>query len=75
MLKVMIMVNCDSCSQQFLFARTSLCDPNAWRFNTNVLMAMLQDYQWKVEDGGLEHYCLECWGEINAPSEEESISN
>jgi hypothetical protein len=62
MLKALIQVVCDSCSQQFFFTRASTCEPNAWRFNTTVLTAMLQQYQWRVE--GKEHYCLECWGEM-----------
>jgi len=65
MLKAMIMVLCDACGQQFLFGRTTACEPNAFRFNTNVLSAMLRDYDWRVE--GKEHFCLECWGEIMAP--------
>jgi hypothetical protein len=65
MLKAMIMAFCDSCQQQFLFARTSRCELDAWRFNTKVLTVMLQEYDWKVE--GSDHYCLECWGELAAP--------
>jgi hypothetical protein len=68
MLKALIQVQCDSCNQLFLFARTTACEPNALRFNTNVLMAMLREYQWTVENK--EHYCLECWGEIAAPMPE-----
>lgn len=73
MLKAMIMAICDSCGQQFLFARTTKCDSDAWRFNTIVLTAMLRDYHWTVEAQGEEHYCLECWHEIGAPLESESI--
>lgn len=69
MMKVLIQVECDSCNQSFFFARASTCEPNAWRFNTSVLTAMLRQYDWRVEDK--EHYCLDCWGEMGQ-SEEDS---
>jgi hypothetical protein len=68
MLKALIQAECDSCSQQFFFARASVCEPNAWHFNTTVLLAMLRQYDWKVEDK--EHYCLEYWNEIAQPDQD-----
>jgi hypothetical protein len=64
MLKALMLIDCDACSQQFAYARSTACNPDAWRINTKALMAMLQEYRWKVDERKQEHYCLDCWGEI-----------
>jgi hypothetical protein len=59
-----MLINCDACNQQFAFARSTACNPDAWRINAKALMALLTEYRWEVDGRNQEHYCLECWGEI-----------
>lgn len=61
MLKVWMFIECDSCNEQFYFARGSTTDSN-WHHNALVLTQMVRQYDWVVQ--GKEHFCLECWGEI-----------
>jgi hypothetical protein len=60
MLKALLLIECDSCNLQFFFARVSASEPDALRFNSTVLSAMILDYHWISSDDGKSHLCLNC---------------
>lgn len=60
MLKMLILISCDACGQQFLYARTSSCNQYAWYTDSSALTAMACEYHWTIAERGKYHYCPDC---------------
>lgn len=60
MLKVLLLIDCDTCRRLFEFSRTASEDTAAWRLHGKSLVGMAEDSGWAESDDGNFHYCPSC---------------
>ena len=64
MLKTLLLIICDDCGQQFLYARTSSANSGPSSVDISALTAFALDktYRWTATQDGKQryHYCPEC---------------
>lgn len=64
MLKTLLLIICDDCSEQFLYARLSPANSGPSSLDVNALTAFARDkaYRWTVAQDKKRwyHYCPEC---------------
>ena len=64
MLKVLLLIDCDSCRQLFEFSRTASEDTIAWRVHGRTLVNMATKSGWFESDDANYHYCPACTEEL-----------
>ena len=76
MLRLVIQIECDSCRETFMFARTSAYSADALHFNTSALSAMLPHAFWHLEKSEQDtfHFCQGCYIEFDQPEEQANTS-
>ena len=62
MLRLLIRVSCDDCTEHFPLARDSAYTVEALSFNMTVMDDMLRQYDWDVSttEKRAYHYCRQC---------------
>lgn len=71
MLKLVIFIQCDECSQPFQLSRVSDCTSDALNFNAHVLTTSLDDdLFWTTDSERKYHYCQWCSNLLNDMQEQ-----
>jgi LSD1 subclass zinc finger protein len=60
MMKVLLLIDCDSCRRLFAFSRTASTDRTAWSVHSGALEKMACADGWGVSEDGNSHYCPAC---------------
>jgi len=70
MLKLVVFIQCDECSQNFQLSRVSDCTSDALNFNAHVLTASVDDdLFWTTDSERKHHYCQWCSNLLNEMQE------
>ena len=64
MMKVLLMIDCDSCRELFSFSRTASDDTSAWRVHGTNLVRMAIEHGWAESQDCNYHYCPKCADEL-----------
>lgn len=60
MMKVLLLIDCDSCRRLFAFSRTAAADYTAWSAHPDTLEKMACADGWAISEDGNSHYCPAC---------------
>ncbi len=64
MLKVLLLIDCDSCRALFRHLTVASDDQTAWAVHGDNLAVIAEDQGWVRTHDGNCHYCSRCWPDV-----------